>query len=242
MIWILLVALFIFLGFAIHKLQWHFLISGYNMMSAEEKQYVNIDKLSRLMAGYCYFLAFIFSVIGLLSWYDLDQYTTPFIIVIVLSTIVIVIKAQKYHVHVPNNEQQIPSSKKTRAKLPLIITVVTLIGVSIMLYFSLQQTTITLVDDTLSFSGMYGEDIQRSSIEEIYLLDELPAIKARTNGSAVGAQLKGHFKLKDNTKVKLFVDKSKPPFIAIHTRDQQMIFNLDTADATHAMYEQLIQP
>ncbi|MDW7671778.1 MAG: DUF3784 domain-containing protein [Bacillota bacterium] len=51
---LLIGALFILLGIAIHKLKWYFLISGYNTMSKEKKANVDTEGLGRLMGFYLY--------------------------------------------------------------------------------------------------------------------------------------------------------------------------------------------
>lgn len=45
---------FIMMGIAIHVFKWYFLISGYNTMSKEKKDKVDIDGLARFMGMYLY--------------------------------------------------------------------------------------------------------------------------------------------------------------------------------------------
>ncbi|HEY4623021.1 MAG TPA: DUF3784 domain-containing protein, partial [Solibacillus sp.] len=70
MIWLLLAALFIFLGFAIQRLKWHFLISGYNTMTKEQKENVDVEGLAKLMGNYLYALAILFIVVGLVDYLE----------------------------------------------------------------------------------------------------------------------------------------------------------------------------
>lgn len=239
MVWFIFTVLFIFLGFAMHKLKWYFLISGYNTMSKESKAKVNTDKLGRLIGNYSYFLALLFFIVGILSWQNLDQFAMPFILLLVLSTLFIVIKSQKYNGNLYDESGKLRKGASKKAKIPLTITIVTLIGVSILLYFSLQPTNITLTDNTLKINGMYGETVAFESIEQVTLLNQLPEISMRTNGSAIGSRLKGHFKFKDGKKAKLFVDSSMPPFISFVSNDLRIIFNLDTKEETENLFEQL---
>ncbi len=65
---------------------------------------------------------------------------------------------------------------------------------------------LSIMDDGLQIHGMYGNLYRWESIEQVQLKDTLPSIQLRTNGSAIGSKLKGHFKTKELGSVKLFVD------------------------------------
>jgi len=54
------------------------------------------------------------------------------------------------------------------------------------------------------------------SIENVSLKEELPTIQIRTNGSALGSKLKGHFKTKELGSVKLFVNTENPPSFTLN--------------------------
>ena len=86
---------------------------------------------------------------------------------------------------------------------------------------------------------MYGDSYAWSEMEQVTLLEELPKVAMRTNGSAIGSKLKGHFKFENGEKAKLFVDKSIPPFISFVSQGNTIIFNLETEQETLELYEQL---
>lgn len=239
MIWWILTALFIFLGFAVHKLKWHFLISGYNTMTKEQKKNVDVKNLSRLVGYYSYFLAFLFLVLGILSWQDQTEYFTPIIILLILSSVYIVIKSQKYNGNLVDEHGKLRKGAGKQLKIPLIISAVAFVGAGIMIYFSMQPTKVEVKEDALEISGMYGDTYVWEEIEQLSLMEELPKISIRTNGSAIGSHLKGHFKFKNGEKAKLFIDKSSPPFISFVSNGQHVIFNLKTAYKTVEMYEQM---
>jgi len=64
---------------------------------------------------------------------------------------------------------------------------------------------VTFLEEGLQIHGMYGEVFEWDSIEDVILMEELPAIVMRTNGSALGSNLKGYFRTKEFGSVKLFV-------------------------------------
>lgn len=227
---IFVAALMIFLGYAIHHLKWHGLISGYNTMADEDKAKVDIDGLSKMMARFLYVVAALLALLGFATYIESNWLSIAVVIAIVAASIYPAIQSGKYM----NGAK---SGKST--KLGIGITVVTLLFVGVVLYFSMQPTSISVSDEHVVIDGMYGDTIDWSSIENLQLVDELPAISMRTNGSAVGATLRGHFKFENGDKAKLFVDKSKPPFITFAANDTLYYMNLDDRDATTALFEEM---
>jgi hypothetical protein len=77
--WILVTigVIFIFLGFAVHKLKWYFLISGYNTMSKDKKKNVDTEGLGKLMGIYMYFVGSLFILIGISSHFY-PEFTSRF--------------------------------------------------------------------------------------------------------------------------------------------------------------------
>ena len=69
---------------------------------------------------------------------------------------------------------------------------------------------------------------------------DLPAIERRTNGSALGPNLKGYFRTKELGSVKLFVNIEYPPFIYLETDDGVTILNLSNEDETKETYEKML--
>lgn len=238
-IWILLALLFIFLGFAMTKLKWYFLISGYNTMTKEQKQHVDVEGLAKLLGWYSYALAALFIVIGIVAYLEYTNLMLPLVALIVVFTVIVVVKAQKYNHNLIDENGKWKKGASKNFKRPVIISAITLIGVAVIFYFALQPTEVTLTDGAIEIAGMYGDMYEFTNMEQLTLLDELPAIAMRTNGSAVGSKLEGHFKLENGEKVKLFVDKKIPSFIQFVYEGKRIIFNLPTEAETRALYEKI---
>ncbi|MER2000243.1 MAG: hypothetical protein ABS882_10730, partial [Lysinibacillus sp.] len=125
--------------------------------------------------------------------------------------------------------------------ISLIVMVISLIFVGIVLFTSMRPTTYTVEQQSITISGSYGETIAFEDFVQLELLEKMPDIGVRTNGSSLGSKLKGNFKLKNGEKVKLFIDKAKPPFIRLETKDQIFYFNETDAQKTKDLFEQLNQ-
>lgn len=236
LIWIGLAALFVVIGWGVHMKKWYFLISGYNMMSKEEKAKVDVVPLAKSMAIMSYIIAGLLLLMGLAIYFEWTAFTYVIIAFMIIIPTVFAIRAQKYY----NSAAMSGSSKKSK-KISITITVVTLLIVGVIMYFSIQPTKIEVTESSLSISGMYGDEYAWDSIEQLQFINELPEITMRTNGSAVGSKLKGHFKFKDGSKAVLFLDKSVPAFIQIEVNGKTIILNEPTVEATTALYEKLEQ-
>jgi hypothetical protein len=88
---------------------------------------------------------------------------------------------------------------------------------------------------------MYGDVYTWESINSVELMEELPTIEIRTNGSALGSNLKGHFKTRELGSVKLFVNTQKPPFIYFRKDDGVTIFNLNNAEETQEIFKEILR-
>ncbi len=59
------------------------------------------------------------------------------------------------------------------------------------MFFSSQSTKVTFLEEGIEIHGIYGDVYTWESIKAVELMEELPTIEMRTNGSALGSNLKG---------------------------------------------------
>ena len=103
-----------------------------------------------------------------------------------------------------------------------------------------RDTGVEFSGSSFTIKGMYGMTIENSKIITIDTMGILPRIKARTNGFAMGNTLKGNFRLQDQTKVKLFVEKGSPPYILIKTSEDVIYLNFKDPAKTKEVFRQII--
>jgi hypothetical protein len=103
-----------------------------------------------------------------------------------------------------------------------------------------KDTEVEFSDSAFTIKGMYGMTVENSKIISVDTLRVLPRIKARTNGYAMGNTLKGNFRLHDQTKVKLFVEKGTPPFIIINTDENVIYLNFRDPVKTKEIFRKII--
>lgn len=115
----------------------------------------------------------------------------------------------------------------------LALFVIVIIAGLIPVMSGMRPTEMAVTDGTFHVSGaLYSEAIPLADIVKVTLLDTLPTIDARTNGFAAGGKLRGHFSLKAFGRASVFVDRGKPPFIMIQTRDRIVIVGTQDAATT----------
>lgn len=104
-----------------------------------------------------------------------------------------------------------------------------------------QDAPVEVTADTVDFSGMYGEEIDRDDINGVELRGGLPTITLRANGYALGDTLLGWFMTREYGKVKLLVHTDEGPFLYIHHKDGLLIWASADPDRTRAVHEQLME-
>lgn len=232
---------FIGIGLAVHVYKWYFLISGYNTMPREKKANVDTASLGRMMGIYSYVNGGILIVMGLLQALGLNPSLIPVIVIFSVSTVYLLIKSQKYDGNLYDENGKLRPGARKQLKKPAGIAIASLILVAGLLFFSSQPTEATILEEGLQIHGMYGDVYDWDSIESVKLMEKLPTIELRTNGSAVGSHLKGHFRTKELGSVKLFVDADEPPFVYLEAKGRVIIFNLETGEDTREVFDQILK-
>jgi hypothetical protein len=95
-------------------------------------------------------------------------------------------------------------------------------------------------EETISISGMYGRDIPVVDIVSVELLENLPSIRQRTNGSSTFKYNKGHFLLKNGERCIMIV-LLDAPYIEIRTVDNLYYLNGANRDETELLFQQIKQ-
>jgi hypothetical protein len=236
---LIIVILFAAIGFFIKFKKAYWLISGYNTMSAEKKKNVDTEGLGSFMGNALFIMSAIFFISSVLALFG-KMAACGIVFAFILPMVVyIIIKAQKYDGNTRNAVGKMKTGTKLMIASIIAVLVITTAGVGVLMYFSAKPTEYVLQNGILKISGMYGGEIPVDEINSMELKDTLPQILLRTNGSALGTKLKGHFKLKDVSDAKLFIDTSKPPFIFLKINSKLIILNCDDSLKTEELYKNL---
>lgn len=234
------VFLLVLIGWAIKYKKAYWLISGYNTMSVDKKKNVNVEGLGRFMGNACFVMA---GIILVALFFGLMGSGLGFGIIFALlipTTIFIIIRAQKYDGNTRDINGKMTTSAKVMTGSIVGFLLIISIGISILLFKSSQQAEYNIRDGQLDISGMYGQEIKIDNIKSLKMLDSIPEIIFKTNGSALGNKYKGYFNLKGISNATLYIDTSKPPFIYIEKDSGAIvILNCKDAEETRKLFEQL---
>lgn len=237
--WIILAVFFFLFGFAVHKLKWYFLISGYNTMSKKKKANVNVTALGKLFGMYFYGVASLFLIMAGLQVFEVNVTTTPIWILFAVATVSLLIRAQKYDGNLFDEHGKLRKGAGKQLILPISIVVLVVIGVGILLLFSSKSAEIAVTSKGVEIEGMYGDVYDWDDLSEVQVISELPTITLRSNGSAIGSHLKGYFQTKELGNVKLFVDTDISLFIRLKSKEGIVIFNMENEERTRELYEEI---
>jgi len=229
---------FIMTGIAIRVFKWYFLISGYNTMSREKKDKVDIEGLARFMGMYLYANGAAFLAAGILQAIGIKAGVTAAWVFFCVSTIFLLVRAQKFDGNIYDENGNLREGAWKQLAIPAGIVAAILIGVAVLMFYSSQPTKVSILEEGLQIHGMYGETYVWETIQEARLMETLPRIEWRSNGSQIGSHLKGNFRAADLGAVKLFVNANKPPFVYLRADNKIVIFNLaDEEETEHAYLE-----
>jgi hypothetical protein len=123
--------------------------------------------------------------------------------------------------------------------LAVILLLLVLVFPVAMIIAGSRPLDIRMSSERFSISGIYGITVDYSQVTSIDTINHLPAVKARTNGFASGTTLKGKFKMKDNTRARLFINKRISPVIVIDYSGNKIYLNNKSREETVALYEEL---
>ena len=123
--------------------------------------------------------------------------------------------------------------------LAIVIILICLTFPTLLILSGSRDTVVSTTDTYLRIKGMYGLTVKYSEIKQLDTIADLPGIKARTNGYALGVSYKGNFKLRTGEKAKLFIRLDVPPYILIKTEEMNIYLNFKNSDNTLGLFKTL---
>ena len=221
------------------------LINPYGNMSPEQKELVNIEGLKKAVAlilGPTGFLLVVIATLHLCKVIDEDVCGVTLMVLVFAMMVPLSIAMKRYNAFGRDRSGKLVKSNKA-ARVAWGFAWVVMVGAALVLALSFRPTRITVGEEVVKISGMYGREIPVSDIVSVDLLEEMPPIAMRTNGSDTGNQAKGHFKFKNGEKCMLFIHK-QAPYIQLRTTNDLYYLNLSDKEKTLELFETLknLQP
>ena len=221
------------------------LINPYGNMSPEQKELVNIEGLKKAVAlilGPTGFLLVVTATLHLLKVIDEDVCGVTLMALVFAMMVPLTVAMKRYNAFGRDRSRKMAKTGKT-AKIAWGFAWVVIVFAAIVLALSFRPTRIAVGEENIKITGLYGREIPIADIVSVELLDEMPPIAMRTNGSDTGNQAKGHFRFSNGESCMLFIHK-QAPYIQLRTTDELYYLNLSDKEKTVELFETLkkLQP
>jgi len=214
--------LFVGIGYLITPKNASTLLSGYNHLSKEEQDKVDIHGLIRFYRRFHVFLGISFTAIGLCLYYLWSSFAGGLFLAVypILAYLYFIPKSMRYW----------PEEQRGTAKIGMWVLVFCLALVIGLLSFGNKPSTFQLQGAGLIIDGPYGEMVQASELSEMGVVEQLPGIQFKKNGFAMGNVYKGYFKTKRGRTVKLILNNSEqgPYLLLVKKNGKQIYYNSET--------------
>ncbi|HLR14759.1 MAG TPA: DUF3784 domain-containing protein [Bacillota bacterium] len=211
----------------------YFLLNGYENRSAEEKEYIQksgyLEATGKLLMVTFWMLCMSF-ILGLLP--------IPLGFEIGMGVFLLTLLGGLFWVQ----RYEVPKKRTMMRWIIGSIAGPTIIFVLWVAADGFSDNTFEVTKDSLEVTGSYGDTWELSSMQDVKLLDELPEVRLKTNGTNIGGILKGKFRLVDPYgSGYLFIqnkyETSKVLFIQID--DTFLMISRNTDEETLQLYETL---
>lgn len=226
--------IFIGIAFIVNENNAKYLLSGYNMMSEEERKKFDIKSYIPFFRNFHLFLGVSLFVIALLLFYFVDadwsgifMGTYP-----ILAYVYFIWKGKNYS-----------TEKTTKQKIITYISILVLSLLFVFIAFEFKQTLndnkITVNNNQIEIDGEYGTEIKLTDLKSIELIVKLPKIQSKSSGFALETIKKGDFILVNGQKVRLLINSDKTPLLLITTKDDQQLYYSSKNESNEEIYKEI---
>lgn len=224
-------AFFVLIGFTLKYLKWDWLIAGYNTMSKEKKQGIDIAGLRNFLGNSMFIIAGILLAMFVFVLFELRNSILATIVIAAIYFVFMAIYAQRFNKN--------KADKRKGVIVMVVILALTSAFIVPIFIFGGQETEIVVDQQEIKIKGMYGTTLAQADLLNVQLVDQIPRILMRTNGYAVGSVLKGNFKVEELGNVKLYLMSDQGPYLIIQDQKTHYIVNYKDEQVTRTLYAEI---
>lgn len=208
--------LFVLVGRILTPRNAPFLLSGYNNLSPEQQQQVDLRAYIRFWRRFHQWLGAGHLIVGsLLIFFWNEDAGSVFMGVCPLLA---------YVWFLGNSRRYMPGVQERQIKVARLVLLGCALLVGGLMFVGQGSIPMEVSGDALRIGGMYGETLPRDALSRVQLVDTLPEIKWKTNGFATGSAKKGFFRTRDGRNVKLLLNRGGAPYLLLTRTDGQQIY------------------
>lgn len=185
-------------------------------ISREEKEKADLRGLGKLWFRGLISLGIILCAVSLALWFlKLQTLSAVFLLFgLLIGLLVLTIMSGKH----------MPSSMQRKLHWSSGIIAASIAAMAAFVAVAAGEPKVEFGEETITFTGLYGQEIRYDDISELMITDTLPAISLRTNGFALGNILKGHFRTNNSGSCILLVNTDYSPYLYIGLNDGKKIY------------------
>lgn len=230
MIELLLIALFILMGWAIKKKKVYWIISGFNTRPKDEQEKLIEKGLPQKTGTLMYIIGF-----GMLCLLPLLFTPFKYAMEVQFGFMLVVMMGGLIYL----SKYELPKKRKMSYITSISLSLFLLLFVGGIAYLGYQDFNLEIKEESFEISGVYGDEWSFEEIEKIELMEEMPEVTARTNGFGMSGVSKGYFTVTDYGKSLLFIEHGISPYLYIKLNDKQVFINSINSQETENWYKQL---
>lgn len=215
---------FLVVGILVHKFEFYFLLSGYNMMTESQKSEIDAKAYGKFFGIHMYIISIMFLAIGFASTLFPNLEIVGIVGLFAVITHLIV-KGAKYSRHEMTGE----------SKYSLVILFVPMIIVAVVLSYSLKSVSFELLRNGLKVDS---QTISLDEIKEVQIIDEAPEMR-KVFGSGLGTHKKGTYEVEGFGECTVFTDVKYGDTLIIKTNEDTYILNSKEDGKIQSFYDSL---
>ncbi len=226
----IIILLFLILGWAVRKKEAYWLISGFASRPKEEQEEL-------IHSGYLHKIGslLIVTAMGMLILLPLMFTTFKYVMEVQFGFMMIFLMGGMVYL----SKYEVPKKRKRSYIINITLFIAIIGGISGLTYYSYQGYELVTKEESFEITGMYGDEWNYEDITSIELMEELPQVTIRTNGVGLPTLSKGHFKVTGYGSSLLFIQKVSSPYIYIELKDKKIFINDKNPEHTKTWFEQV---
>src|SRR4051794_6898264 len=227
---LIVILLFLILGWAVRKKEGYWLISGFSSRSKEEQEELINNRYPHKVGS-----LLMITAIGMLILLPLMFTSFTYAMEVQFGLMIVFLMAGIIYL----TKYEVPKKRNRSYIISISLFILVIGGISVLSYFSYKGHELVTKKDSFEITGMYGDEWAYNEITRVELMDKLPEVTVRTNGVGLPTLSKGHFKVKGYGSSLLFIQKGSSPYIYIELKDKKIFINDKDPKQTRIWYEQL---